>query len=153
MARYNRVNRELPNRVAEHLTGLPLIRVIWRSPPYEGSLGAVIRDGQQCLVFVEPALESASRWHVFLHELAHARLHWKDIPSQGMDAQQEGGTIKRGSTRRLGEVLGKPIEEQADALAHKWEEYADYHAMTYWLEANSAPYDARLLSLLDYPTT
>ena len=41
--------------------------------------GLCLRDGAQCLIQISPALDPGQRFRTFLHETAHAKLHYDGL--------------------------------------------------------------------------
>lgn len=65
----------LYSRVAPHLAGRPVI-LEWQTPLLPGARGLTLRSGDKALIQIDPDLDREQRLETFLHECAHARLHF-----------------------------------------------------------------------------
>jgi hypothetical protein len=132
---------ELMNDVARHLTGKD-VEVNIREPVTRGANGETWIDWRlphpvQIAISQRAAADGEKYLNVFLHEVAHARLH-----TARMDAS--------GPVEALHDDAGV-LEIEARALAAKWKRYADFHFSEYevmaWNEA-TAILQKKLLALL-----
>lgn len=112
---------------AAHLAGVP-VEIRHARPPYQTAMGSAHKTAAGgAVIYVVPNLPDPDRLRVYLHELAHLRLHWQFIPTAGHE-QQPGGSISSKGMTRLGDAIGRPVEAQADRLADEWMQYADARA-------------------------
>lgn len=68
----------LYSRAAAKLAARP-VRLEWIEPLLPGARGLTLRDGDQALIQIRPDLDPGQRFKTFLHEAAHARLHYSGL--------------------------------------------------------------------------
>lgn len=137
--------REVLSRVSALLAGRPVEMRI-EPPPYEGALGCVINDGGKCLVYVHSCLHGEEFLEVLLHELAHVKLHFSLTPPT-THARSGAWSIPRAAVKRLGDAIGRPVEDEADTLAHTWLKASFEYLHLFQYESRIGINYARLLSL------
>ena len=135
---------DLYKAVGEHLAGTRIILKFQQPgrPDADGQLTRLLDN--RALIEVIPYRGEDRTLKIFLHELAHIRLHWKDLqaiePSKALAAAP--GTLTPG-----GDLAKYPTQEnQADALADKWLQYANEHRNR---NNDAGPLENKLLALLE----
>jgi len=141
----NNFMRSLYSKVATHLAERP-VEVRWQLPeqdlgPGGGKVTGVCgREGNKAIIEVAPDLPEEEQYDVFLHELAHARLHADKV----YDALTEQ---RPDFSAPVLQPLRKAVydEREAEANLQKavWAIYAKQHA------GGSGGRVLRLLALLD----
>ena len=111
---------ELYELVAEKLSGRN-VRVDFKKPMIRGVRGEFTRDDDTGYIRISPDLDVRNRLWVYLHEAAHALLHWDDVESSNFHT--------------LGSELIEPMgnhsdeyqqhEEQATEQGRAWFTFAE----------------------------
>lgn len=118
--------RERFDKVAQHLSRRACL-VRFREPPTKGAAGECYRaEDFPSVAFIDisPGLCVVERFKVLLHEVAHARLHLETIETTS--AQKEhSGSIELSSHFWNVQHAEDSREHQAQALADRWNEYAE----------------------------
>lgn len=84
MSLVQEIKRELEkylfSHVAHHLTGR-MVEIRHTSPPIDGARGLCLKanSGDHAIVWLHPDLQTDDRLQVFLHECAHAKLHFAGL--------------------------------------------------------------------------
>lgn len=111
--------------LAQRLAGRP-VEIRWQHPPYAEALGCAIktRDGE-AVAYITPTWDEPNKvYRTYLHEMAHLRLHWDVMPKTN-HADQPSGSMAGGGSTQLGNIIHRPIEDEADALKADWMAHAE----------------------------
>jgi hypothetical protein len=120
---------ELILQVARHLTGVRVV-IRWKEPEDVNALGQVYRgEGGTAYLDVCDYLSLETKWDIFLHELAHIKLGHHLLSSPG-SYKSPAGSSKRTPDERS-RWSGSSYENDANMLAKRWNEYAEYHGREY----------------------
>lgn len=139
--------RELTRRCADHLAGRS-VNVLWQNPPCESAAGQVVKTpGGGLVVYIADLTGVESRFKVYLHELAHIRADYANLPVSD-DHTRPAGSIRRSQAARAAWKV-HPMEDRARQLAAIWLDYANRNAYKYWRVGRSE-WDCKLLALLDW---
>ena len=130
--------------VAAHLSGNRIHLVSFR-PMGENTLGQCGKTQDGIVIFLNREMTNERQvMSVFLHEIAHAKLHMAERSPATMqkliETANEPYKMITGDGTIAGEVVAamfEYMESQADELAAKWLEYATNRASHFqgWLEA------------------
>jgi hypothetical protein len=126
------VKTTLAPRVASYLAGRPVV-VRWERPRHKGRpvLGLAESAGAGEIVTVDPTLSGYEQYRVFLHEVAHARLHWTPTPPSPPAGPKLPPNIQAMVAEKVAEALAEASarrEAEADALSLRWARWARAHA-------------------------
>jgi len=112
--------RALLRAAATRLAGRP-VDIEWRPPDAPYQKGAARRAGNTGIVVIDPDLEGQDLFDVYLHELAHVRLHFETIPDDLARPLVAAKADPRGSTAWSRAAYARR-EQDAAELACQWAE-------------------------------
>lgn len=116
---------ELMEAVATHLAGKPVM-VRLRDPQYAGLSGVTHKATTgQIVVDVKSTLDNDTFLRVFLHEVAHAKMHARGFAESNVN--QPAGSIPRQPSTAAVKARDRQQEREAELLACKWLAWARRH--------------------------
>ena len=115
------------NMVARRLSGRR-VQVEFRKPALQGTRGFAFRDEHQAIIHVSLDLEPAERLKVFLHEVAHVKLHYDILSSNSMFAGEPGSVRWKAKPEHDERWNAKAKETDVERLAGEWLDYVEEHA-------------------------
>jgi len=115
---------------AEHLAGRSVLLRL-QQPVDAWAWGETyLNHGGQVVIDLRPGLPPAENFRMFLHEVAHARLHmWTISPS--IDSYLPAGSDNTPPAGGWDYYRRDPREQEADALAGIWAKWAEPFAKAY----------------------
>jgi Zn-dependent peptidase ImmA (M78 family) len=114
--------------VGEHLSGRRIV-LRFQQPSSRDADGMLTRlDNGRALIDVNPRATDDRQLYCFLHELAHAKLHWNELGT--MDEGKATARLLHDPTPASKEYPRQ--ESQADTLANEWLRYAEIHYHKYY---------------------
>lgn len=135
---------ELSNKVACNLSG-KAVAVRFQSPAHKGSLGSIHKDVKgRIIIDIDPKLPMPKFFHIFLHEVAHARLHADELARSNVSVKASG-TLPNSA----GGKLGSGDEAHAEALSKYWEEWSDENWERFHVSGMSK-YESKLNALTHF---
>ena len=112
------------SQLATRLTGKKWVSVEFQRPPWKGFGGAALANpGGEFTIYLDPSMTEVKQYHVFLHEVAHVKLHGHRMEPTTTQALQVAPEQHRPETGLKALQLAV-LEEQADTLANKWDSQA-----------------------------
>jgi len=133
---------DLYSEVARVLTGSNVI-LQFKRPVYKNMLACVSKNESGKLVIdLTPDLPGEESLKVFLHELAHVKLHSRKFASSRISSMASG-SVKSGGAQ------DEKQEREAEEYSKHWLSYARLHLMDHWKNSMSEE-EAMLTALLHY---
>ena len=133
---------EMCNKVACNLSGKAVV-VRFQVPAYKGLLGCTHKDAKgRIIIDIDPKLPMPNFFHVFLHEVAHARFHANEYAKSNI-------SVKGSGTLRNNGKVDQADELQAEALAKYWNEWSDENWGRFHVSGMSK-YESKLNALTHY---